>query len=272
MKVAVLGINGMLGWQMLTVCQQSGLNTVGFSHAEFDAEHPDFSLVADCEYVINCIGIIKPYIHDQNSAEITKAITVNSLFPHALAKTNAKIIQIATDCVWDGVRGNYLETDPHNATDVYGKSKSLGEVSAANVLNLRCSIIGLEQKGYLSLLEWFLHQPLNTTVQGYLNHLWNGLTTKAFSKICVGLIQNHSWFAGLAHIVPADIVSKAKLLHLFAEHFQRHDIQITDINAHTAVNRTIATNNPKRNAELWNNAGYRQIPSISQMIAEIALP
>ena len=146
MRIAVLGISGMLGSKMFDICQKYGLETIGINHSELDAENPDFSVIKHCEYVINCIGIIKPYINSDNLSDIIKAIKVNSLFPYKLAQTNKKIIQIATDCVWNGMRGKYLETDPHDAEDIYGKTKSLGEVYSHNFLNLRCSIIGPEKK------------------------------------------------------------------------------------------------------------------------------
>lgn len=269
MRVAVLGINGMLGSKMFEICKKSEIETIGFNRSELDAENPDFSLIENCEYIINCIGVIKPYIHDNCFPEVIRAIEINSIFPYKLAQTNKKIIQIATDCVWDGCSGKYVETDWHNALDIYGKTKSLGEVSAHNFLNLRCSIIGLEKKGYLSLLEWFLHQPKNAKINGYKNHLWNGLTTEAFSKICVGIIKNNSWFSGLTHIVPADIISKAEMLHIFAKHFNREDIKITDIDADMAIDRTIATINPEKNEKLWIDAGYKDIPTIKQMIEAI---
>ena len=269
MNVAVLGINGMLGSKVYEVCKNSGLTTVGFTRLDLDAEFPDISQLKDYDYIINCIGIIKPYIHDDILPEVVRAIKVNSIFPYELAKTNKKIIQIATDCVWDGVKGNYVETDPHNATDVYGKTKSLGEVKSNNFLNLRCSIIGLEKKGYLSLLEWFLHQPKNAEIKGFKNHLWNGLTTDAFARICVGIIKNNSWFSGTKHVVPADIVSKAEMLHIFAKHFKRADIKITDVNADISIDRTIITNDPERNKKFWSDAGYDKIPTVKQMIEDI---
>ena len=57
-----------------------------------------------------------------------------------------RIIQIATDCVYDGVNGNYSETDLHNPTDIYGKTKSLGEVPEPDFLNIRCSMIRARNK------------------------------------------------------------------------------------------------------------------------------
>ena len=59
------------------------------------------------------------------------------------AKKN-KIYQIATDCVYDGSSKLYSESSPHNPLDVYGKTKSLGEVQSGNFFNIRVSIIGKE--------------------------------------------------------------------------------------------------------------------------------
>ena len=39
---------------------------------------------------------------------------------------NCKLI-ISTDCVFNGEKGNYNENSIKNATDIYGKTKSLGE-------------------------------------------------------------------------------------------------------------------------------------------------
>ena len=64
-----------------------------------------------------------------------------------------KIFQIATDCVFDGEKGNYSELDSHNARDVYGKSKSLGEVNNKNFYNLRCSFKLVDDP----LLKWLVN-------------------------------------------------------------------------------------------------------------------
>lgn len=270
MKVAILGTNGMLGSSIAKKFRDAKINIDEFVRPEFDAEHPNLSLLRGYDYVINCIGIIKPYIHDTNSVEVMRAIKVNAEFPHLLANIDSKIIQIATDCVYDGVRGKYSESDVHNATDVYGKTKSLGEVNADNFLNLRCSIIGPEKKNFFSLLEWFLHQPQGASVNGFSNHLWNGLTTDTFADICIGIVSNNKWFNGTQHVIPGDVLNKAQMLHLFAKYFNRPDIKITDINAQIPIDRTLTTNNNALNTQLWQMAGYNNIPSIEQMIANIA--
>ena len=272
-KISILGIDGMLGSAVFDVFKKSKFDIIGINRSKLDAisaEINDIRKVIDnSDYIINCIGIIKPYIDDNNSCEVERAIQINALFPYKLSQCGCKVIQIATDCVFDGKEGNYKETDKHNALDVYGKTKSLGEVNSENFLNLRCSIIGLEKKSKKSLLEWFINQNRDAKVNGYMNHFWNGITTYVFAKICMGIIENDLWFSGLQHIVPANILSKADMLYLFSEVFSRRDISIDKINANEGINRTLGTNNEIRNKQLWEAAGYSRIPNIEEMICEI---
>ena len=73
---------------------------------------------------------------------------INSLLPHKLNRLcklqNVRLIHISTDCVFDGERGMYLESDWPNARDLYGRTKLLGEVVSDNSITLRTSIIGHE--------------------------------------------------------------------------------------------------------------------------------
>lgn len=277
-KVAILGTTGMLGSMMWEVFSgSSSIALINATRNDLDAQSTDVNSIEKflkgCDYAINCIGIIKPYIHDDNSFQVQRAIEVNGLFPHKLAQaaknTDTKIIQIATDCVYDGVRGGYLETDKHNATDVYGKTKSLGEVYEDNFLNLRCSVIGKELKNKTSLLEWFLNQPKSASVNGFLNHHWNGVTSLVFAKICLGIVQNNAFFSGMQHIVPADTMNKSDMLQDFARFFDREDIKITPVEAIETINRTLLTMNKECNEKLWQLGGYEKIPTIKEMIMEM---
>jgi dTDP-4-dehydrorhamnose reductase len=281
-KIVILGVSGMLGSVVFDFfsknAQKNNLKVIGVDRKTLDAQNFEISqlekLLTGASFVINCIGIIKPYIKDDNAFETKRAIEVNSLFPHKLAlvaeKTGARVLQIATDCVYDGAKGLYIESDKHNALDVYGKSKSLGEVYSNNLLNIRCSIIGPEVKGKVSLLEWFLGQNQGVQVNGFTNHLWNGVTTLAFAKICLGIIKENIKFNHLQHIVPQDIVTKANMLHTFAKAYNRADIKINEVKAGVVIDRTLATSNKQINDEIWLAGGYKHIPTVAEMIKEIA--
>ncbi len=265
-----------------TVRTQSWFDTLARKYPKvkmvaFDAETCDQDdlqrLLENSQWAINAIGVIKPYIHDNNRQEVCRAICLNAGFPCTLAEVAAKVgcqvIEPTTDCVFSGNKGEYVETDFHDAIDVYGRTKSLGEVRAAHVHNLRCSLIGPELKGHLSLMAWFLGQPTNAQVDGYANHYWNGITTLQFAKVCYGIMTWQSSLPVTQHVIPDGIVTKAELLDCLRNYFSRQDIAIKPVEArHT--NRTLKTTNPSLNYSLWYQAGYYNLPSIPQMVGELA--
>lgn len=296
-KVVILGSTGMLGSMILAVfAKNRELKIIAtyrdhkigkllkdqFPMVDFrriDVEKPNLNNLVDiingAKWIVNAIGITKPYIRDDNTIEVQKAIYVNSFFPHYLAaaakKTGSKIIQIATDCVFSGQKGEYVETDNHDALDVYGKTKSLGEVFGENIYHLRCSIIGAELKGHNSLMGWFLRQPKNSKVNGFTNHKWNGVTTLHFARICLGIIiKGTNNLPHIQHIIPVDTVSKAQLLKYLSKEYKRDDISIESKTATTTIDRTLLTNNEKLNKKLWRLAGYSTPPTIQRMIREIS--
>lgn len=232
-----------------------------------------FQEFSEPDWIINAIGIIKPYIHDDQTNEIEYAIVGNSCFPHWLARSfeKSRILQIATDCVYSGLKGDYLESDKHDALDVYGKTKSLGEAWLPNVNHLRCSIIGPEPKSYVSLLEWFRRQPANAKVSGYKNHSWNGITTLHFAKICQGIIKDNIPLPHIQHIVPSGDITKHDLLRCFTRCYKRPDVQITAVDAKSIIDRRLATENENQNLQLWESAGYAvHPPTICEMVEELA--
>lgn len=223
-------------------------------------------------WVVNAIGITKPLIRDDRPDEIERAIDINATLPHRVAKAAAgggRVIQIATDCVYSGSRGRYVESDPHDALDVYGKSKSLGETFHDNVVHLRCSIIGPEPKDFKFLIEWFRRQPRNAAVKGFVNHQWNGVTTLQFARLCRGMVAGGPTPGHLVHVVPTGSASKAEMLHVFAGVYERGDIAIEDVPATIVIDRTLATNQPDVNVALWKAAGYDRPPTVPEMIREL---
>ena len=69
-----------------------------------------------------------------------------------------------------------------------GKSKIGGEAVNLNKYLLRGSIVGPEAAQGKSLLNWFLNQS-EGKVNGFIDHMWNGITTLNFAKIVHGMIK-----------------------------------------------------------------------------------
>jgi dTDP-4-dehydrorhamnose reductase len=226
------------------------------------------------DLVVNAVGLIKQLINEGNQEDTKIAYLINSDLPrelNAYAKhSSTPIIQIGTDCVYSGLEGNYSEDSEFDCNDLYGLSKVSGELESSSMMTIRCSIIGHEVKSSVSLMDWFLSQPASTSVNGYTNHIWNGVTTLTFARMTHGIIAKSKYSPGTIHFVPKDQVSKFELLKILAEKFGREDIEIGEFEAETGVNRTLATLFPHKNEQLWLNAGYTQVPSIAELIQEYA--
>jgi dTDP-4-dehydrorhamnose reductase len=234
MRLLILGGSGMLGhklWQTLaphfeayaTVrCPAAEYANLGIFDAErlidnvvaenFDTVLAAFKTVRP-QVVINCIGIVK---QDAAARDPITSITINSLFPHRLAKASgqfsARLVHISTDCVFSGLKGNYAESDPPDALDLYGRSKLLGEVVGDGCLTIRTSMIGPELMGSHGLLEWFLSQR-GGSVRGFKRAIFSGFTTRALAGVIARIIDEKRELNGLVHLA-AEPISKFDLLTL----------------------------------------------------------
>lgn len=226
------------------------------------------------DYIINCTGLIKHKIDELDTGSIFSAVRINSEFPKVLSdyykNSDTKIFQIATDCVFTGMTGNYFEDSTHDATDIYGTTKSKGEVIASNMMILRCSIIGRELNSHIEFMDWILGQPRNTALRGFTNHHWNGLTTYQFAKIVSGIIDSNSFRPGVHHILPSDDCSKFELMELICRGFGRNDISVEAVESENFIDRRLSTRFPKINDDFWRNAGYDKPLSIKEMTIEYA--
>ena len=290
-KVLVLGANGMLGKMVslhLNSIKDINLSVTSrtkteFIEKNFNEEFFNFDLTSeyrenlkkilsnDFDTVINCIGVIKPKIDEFNLNSINETIKTNSYFPLELQnfcnQLNIRYIQIGTDCVYSGEGGKYTEDSFKDPKDLYGKSKVVGEIEGLNKYIIRSSIIGPEKGKGFSLMNWFLNNEDNQ-VSGYKNHLWNGVTTLNFAKVAEGLIRNPELNFKTQHLVPKNLISKANLLEQFKSAFDK-EIDIKHVDAEQVIDRTLKTNFPETNKNLWKNAGYEEVPSIEDNIEEL---
>jgi dTDP-4-dehydrorhamnose reductase len=175
------------------------------------------------DVVLNCVGLIKQAPTASNTA---LEIYMNALFPHKLAmicqKYNARMIHFSTDCVFNGEKGNYKETDPSDAYDVYGKTKYLGEVSYDNCFTIRTSIIGHGLEAHASLIDWFLSQE--GTIKGFTKVIYSGFPTVEIARILAEYVIPNDSLKGL-YQVTAEPISKYNLLKLVKKIYNK-DIEI----------------------------------------------
>ena len=239
MKILVLGASGMIGRTMFRVlAQDTGWQVTGAVRGEHfqgigpgavlggndlcNSDHVTrLFLQAKPQVVINCAGLTK---HLPEGNQPIPALNTNALLPHRLAEqcaiAGARFIHVSTDCVFSGAMGDYRETDIPDATDVYGRTKVLGEVTAGQVLTLRTSTIGHENGTANGLLEWFLSQ---NECKGFRQAIFSGLPTVEFARVVRDLVIPNPTLSGLYHVgsVPID---KLSLLRLIARVYRKATI------------------------------------------------
>jgi len=288
-NVAVLGSTGMLGSTITRGLENNSMTVYEFNRSGISItkknESRKLNVATDndvtksfsglkLDYIINCIGLIKQLINLKDQDSIKLAYNINAEFPSKLtnfAKSlGIPVIQIGTDCVYSGRIGGYAEDEPHDPTDIYGITKSMGEIESSATMIIRCSIIGKELRTSNSLLSWVLSQTHNSRINGFTNHLWNGVTTLHFSQIVSGIIESGTYKEGVFHLVPHNVVSKYELISLIAKEFERSDLQISKFEAELPVNRSLITIYPERNLQLWSNGGYNRIPTVAEMVSTFA--
>lgn len=219
------------------------------------------------DIVINCIGLIKQLPIANNPLS---SITLNALLPHRISmicrSSDARMIHISTDCVFDGKKGNYTETDSSNANDLYGRSKFLGEVAyPPHCLTLRTSIIGHELKSKIGLIEWFLAQK--GKINGFTHAIYSGFPTVELAHIITDYILPNKDLSGVYH-VSSDPISKYDLLKLTAKRYRKqikiepYDDFCQDRSLDSSVFRRITGYTPPSWPELIDNMYQHYISSV----------
>jgi dTDP-4-dehydrorhamnose reductase len=129
MRVLILGVSGMLGHQLcrLLNSRMEVFGTVRADTRQYEPLNilPEKQLIGNMDIthlsvlkknlelvkpdvVVNGIGIVK---QRDEGKQAVPSIQVNALFPHQLADMCAergiRVIQVSTDCVFSGFRGNY---------------------------------------------------------------------------------------------------------------------------------------------------------------------
>ena len=137
MKLLVTGAGGMLGRDLMLAAGNAGHDVVGFGHRELD--------VADAAAVAKKIDLERPDIVinsaawtavDDAETNEQAAFAVNGTgagnVAAAAAEVGAAVVQVSTDYVFDGGKGEpYVESDQPAPLSAYGRTKLAGEEATA---------------------------------------------------------------------------------------------------------------------------------------------
>jgi dTDP-4-dehydrorhamnose reductase len=265
-KIIIFGSNGMLGRYITKYfMEKNNTEVISLTRKDFEINPENITKldnflkkynINENTCIINCNGLIP-----QRAINFDKSnyFIINSIFPLHLSKVcqkyNSKLICPTTDCVYSGIKGNYIETDIHDETNEYGISKSLGEPIDATVI--RTSIIGEELENKKSFLEFVKNST--GTINGWTNHYWNGITCLQYCKIIDKIIKDNLFWKGLRHIYSPERKSKYELACIIKDVYKL-DIDIIKSNTNNTIDKTLYS--------IYNISTTFNIPSLEQQISE----
>lgn len=233
-KILVLGSSGLIGSTIykylsskknISVFGTYNQNKPPFKDLiKFDFFNNNLSFLDKYDLLINCIGLTK---HHSNISKIDSVYNLNIKLPlmlNDLVKSKKiKVIQISTDCIFSGAKGNYKEDDIDYASDIYGQTKRIAETIMSDSLIIRTSTIGHEFFFKKGLLEWFI--STSGKCRGFDRAYFNGLTTLELAKVIYKYFIQKSYFPKMVINIGSNKISKYELLHKFNTVYD-HNINI----------------------------------------------
>ena len=192
-----------------------------FNNSDFILDKkPNFEV----DYIIHCAANTNLNDCELN---IRDAIKVNVQMVELLnqfATAHTQLYYISTDSVFDGFKGNYLETDNTNPLNNYAKTKLKGEFRAKNKFIgkstiVRTNIFGFNFPLKNSLVEWALNEwKLNKKISGFTNLYFNAIYIGHLAEILKELIHKNSSL-DFINIASSNFMSKYDFLNELRKEF-----------------------------------------------------
>lgn len=186
------------------VCKQWDLTQVDAVGALFDWAMPD--------WVVHGAAIANLRVAQENPA-LAQLLNgdVPGLLANEAAARGVRFLHVSTDAVFDGVQGEYVETDVPNAQNVYAATKLAGEraVMAANqdAMIARVNFYGWSRFGTRSLVEFFYnHLKAGEPMKGFVDAMFNPTYVGDLVEMLLGLLAANE--AGIYHAVASEAISK----------------------------------------------------------------
>jgi len=235
-KYLITGASGLLGLNMALhlagedvtgVVNQNKLKDVPFTQVSVDLSQRDdaVQLVEQVkpDILVHCAAIANLDVCERQPEQAKRT---NADLPGWLAEAakscGAYLIHISTDAVFDGVRGEYSETDATNPIGAYARFKLMGEeaVAAANpqALIARVNFYGWSLGGKRSLSEFFFNNlRAGNTVNGFTDIYFCPLLVNELVRILLRMAEKRA--SGIYHVLSPERLSKYEFGRRLARQF-----------------------------------------------------
>jgi dTDP-4-dehydrorhamnose reductase len=251
-RLLVTGASGLLGLNLsLQACQRitvAGItHTHALSGAPFEVIPADLGQAGEFERVVEQFHP-DAVIHAAALANVdacekdpAQSARLNAALPGEVAAVcgyhDIRLVHISTDCVFDGVRGNYSEADRPNPQGVYAQDKLAGEI-AVQAANARAAIArvnfyGCSLTGKRSLGEFFVNNlSAGKRVNGFTNVLVCTLFVNDLADLLLEMLEKD--LSGVYHVLSREHQSKYAFGVMVARRFGLDESLINPISVEDA--------------------------------------
>lgn len=227
MRLLVTGASGLLGLNFSLVAARQGAEVTGLVHSRslqgvpFEVRQAnlletDTALqvieASQPDAIIHCAAIASIKAAEQQP-ELTQKL--NAEIPGQLAAAakgwGVPFVHISTDAVFDGVKGDFRETNPTGPLSIYGRAKLAGEqaVQSANpdAIIARTVFYGWSLSGKRSLAEFFFNQlRAGEPMKGFTDTVFCPLYVEDLAQALLEMLEKR--LSGVYHVVSPEHLSK----------------------------------------------------------------
>ena len=236
--LVVTGASGLLGASVLRSAVELGWETVGLCHQHVirdPAMHVASGDLTDDSATRKLFFDLRPdaIVHSAAATNVdwcednpkqAEAINVqaSAVLAEIASTLNARLVYVSTDSVFDGKRGDYVETDEPAPLNAYAKSKLAGERETLrrnpSAIIVRLNIYGWNAQDKESLAEWILRQlEEGRQVPGFTDVFFTPILVNDLVPVLFAMMQHE--LAGLYHVAGSERISKFEFARNVADAF-----------------------------------------------------
>ena len=272
MKGLVTGFGGQLGYDVIRLLEQQGVECKGVDVGDFDLTDGAAVKAYVTDYgpdvIVHCAAytaVDKAESEPEICARVNGVGTINIV--RAALSVGAKVVYISTDYVLSGDGDQPFETnEPYNPRNVYGLSKVQGEMAVRSLMTrffiLRTSwVFGRNGKNFVrTMLRLGTEHP---QVRVVCDQVGSPTYTRDLARVICDLIPTEKY--GIYHVRNEGYISWAE----FAEKIMRKAglpcqvVPVLTSEYPTAARRPL---NSRLSAQSLKDAGIHPMPSVDSAL------
>lgn len=248
-KILITGASGLLGGNLAKLAASefdvfAAYNTHPVCIKDVSCFQTNFSFPESAgvvkriqpDLIIHCAALTNiDHCEEDPKSAYENNVRASRHVADAARQFGAYMVHISTDCVFDGIKGDYKEEDTTGPINVYGRTKLEAEREVLSVCPgscvVRTNIFGWNTIDKFSLAEWMIHKfKTQREFPGFRDVFFSPIFVNDLAGILFALYAKK--FAGIIHVASRDAMTKLDFARTIAEVFGYDQGVIKSVSIH----------------------------------------